>query len=401
MSSTTDAVAATAQESRTRIPLPVYVLSFTILAFTTSEFMVSGLMNPLAADLPASISSVGYLIAIYALSMVLIAPPASVLLARIPPKSALIVISLVFIAGELIAAAAPNYAVIVVGRILTGAAAGTAYGVTLSIAAQSVAESVRGRAVGIVMGGNTVGTVIGLPLASFLGTTFGWRLAFAFVAVLAAVGLVASIMLVPALEQGERPRILSQLSELRNGGLWLAYATSGLLIGAVFSIFSYFSPILTERAGFTQSWVPIILAAYGVTCVLGLIVVSRLADAYTLTISIVGAVVIAAASVLFLVADTSKVAVLVAVAALGLAGVSLNPAFAVRVMRAGGVSFAVNTVHTSIICFGIFVGASLGGLLIDLTGTLHAVYYLSLVLAVTGLAVLAPKLSTAATEIKG
>ncbi|WP_226358264.1 MFS transporter [Pseudonocardia sp. ICBG601] len=378
----------------------MYVLSFTILAFTTSEFMVSGLMNPLAADLPASISSVGYLIAIYALSMVLIAPPASVLLARIPPKSALIVISVVFIAGELIAAAAPNYAMIVVGRILTGAAAGSAYGVTLSIAAQSVAESVRGRAVGIVMGGNTVGTVIGLPLASFLGTTFGWRLAFAFVAVLAAVGLVASMLLVPALEQGEQPKIVSQLSELRNGGLWPAYATSGLLIGAVFSIFSYFSPILTERAGFTQSWVPIILAAYGVTCVLGLIVVSRLADAYTLTISIAGAVVIAAAAVLFLIADTSKVAVLVAVAALGFAGVSLNPAFAVRVMRAGGVSFVVNTVHTSIICFGIFVGASVGGLLIDLTATLHAVYYLSLVLAVAGLATLAPKLSTAATEVK-
>ncbi|WP_420041578.1 MFS transporter [Gordonia sp. MP11Mi] len=367
-------------------------MSFTILAFTTSEFMVSGLMNPLAADLPASISSVGYLIAIYALSMVLIAPPASTLLARIRPKSALIVISVVFIVGEIIAATAPNYAVIVVGRILTGAAAGTAYGVTLSIAAQSVSESVRGRAVGIVMGGNTIGTVIGLPLASFLGATFGWRLAFAFVVVLAAIGLVASMLLVPVLDQGPQPKIFAQLSELKNGGLWLAYATSGLLIGAVFSIFSYFSPILTERAGFTQSFVPIILVAYGIACVIGLIIVSRLSDRYALTISAIGAIVIAAAAILFLVADTSKVAVLIGIAALGLAGVSLNPAFAVRVMREGGVSFVVNTVHTSIICFGIFLGASLGGLLIDLTGTLHSVYYLALALALGGIAVLIPKL---------
>ena len=129
----------------TRVPLPVYVLAFTILAFTTSEFMVAGLMNDLSRDLPATIPSVGYLIAIYALSMVLVAPPASIYLTRFRPKSALIAISIVFIIGELIAAAAPSYTVIVIGRILTGAAAGTAYGVTLSIAAQAVPERIRGR----------------------------------------------------------------------------------------------------------------------------------------------------------------------------------------------------------------------------------------------------------------
>ncbi|MDJ0395836.1 MFS transporter [Rhodococcus sp. G-MC3] len=383
----------------TRVPLPVYVLAFTILAFTTSEFMVSGLMNDLAQDLPASIPSVGYLIAIYALAMVLVAPPASIFLTRFRPKSALIAISVVFIIGELIAAAAPNYSVIVIGRILTGAAAGTAYGVTLSIAAQAVPEKIRGRAIGIVMGGNTIGTVIGLPVASFLGNTFGWRLAFAFVAVLAATALVASFVLVPAVDAGPRPKILAQLSELRNGSLWLAYATSGLLIGGVFSIFSYFSPILTDRAGFDQSWVPIILAAYGVACVLGITVVSRLSDDFPLTVACVGAVVIFLSGLLFLLGDSNSVVVLIGVAALGFAGVSLNPAFAVRVMRVGGISFVVNTVHTSIICFGIFLGASLGGVIIDLSGSVHSVYYLSLAFAGLGIVALIPKLGTARAEL--
>ncbi|KZF12692.1 MAG: MFS transporter [Rhodococcus sp. (in: high G+C Gram-positive bacteria)] len=383
----------------TRVPLPVYVLAFTILAFTTSEFMVSGLMNDLARDLPASIPSVGYLIAIYALSMVLVAPPASIYLTRFRPKSALIAISIVFIIGELIAAAAPSYAVIVIGRILTGAAAGTAYGVTLSIAAQTVPEKIRGRAIGIVMGGNTIGTVIGLPVASFVGNAFGWRLAFAFVAVLAAIALVSSVALVPAVDAGPRPKILAQLSESRNGSLWLAYATSGLLIGAVFSIFSYFSPILTERAGFDQSWVPIILAAYGVACVIGITVVSRLSDSLPLTVASVGAVVVFLSGLLFIFGDGNSVVVLVGVAALGFAGVSLNPAFAVRVMKVGGTSFMVNTVHTSIICFGVFLGASLGGVIIDVTGSVHSVYYLSLAFASAGIFALMPKLGAVRAEI--
>ncbi|MDJ0363201.1 MFS transporter [Rhodococcus sp. H29-C3] len=386
-------------EHVTRVPFPVYVLAFTILAFTTSEFMVSGLMNDLARDLPASIPSVGYLIAIYALSMVLFAPPASIFLTRFRPKSALIAISMVFIVGELIAATAPNYTIIVLGRIVTGAAAGTAYGVTLSIAAQAVPEKIRGRTIGIVMGGNTIGTVVGLPVASFLGNAFGWRLAFAFVAVLAGAALLASIAFVPAIEVGARPNVLAQLSELKNARLWLAYATSGLLIGAVFSIFSYFSPILTDRAGFEQSWVPIILAAYGVACIVGITVVSRLSDNFPLILSIVGALVIFSSTLLFLLADSSKVLVLVGVAALGFVGVSLNPAFAVRVMRVGGVSFVVNTVHTSIICFGIFLGAALGGVVIDAAGSVHAVYYLSLTLAAAGIAVLAPKIRAARAEI--
>ncbi|WP_020110518.1 MFS transporter [Rhodococcus sp. 114MFTsu3.1] len=385
----------------TSVPFPVYVLAFTILAFTTSEFMVSGLMNDLARDLPASIPSVGYLIAIYALSMVIVAPPASILLARIPPKKALVAISIAFIVGELIAAAAPNYAVIVVGRIITGAAAGTAYGVTLSIAAQSVPEKIRGRAIGIVMGGNTIGTVFGLPLASFLGNAFGWRLAFAFVAVLAGVALVASVKFVPTVDAGAPPKIRAQLSELRNGGLWLAYATSGLLIGAVFAIFSYFSPILTDRAGFDQSLVPVILAAYGVACVVGITVVSRLSDNFPLVVSIVGAVMIFTSGLLFLLADSNKIVVLVGVAALGLAGVSLNPAFAVRVMRVGGMSFVVNTVHTSIICFGIFLGASLGGVIIDASGSVHSVYYLTLAFAAAGVLVLLPMTRRARNEISG
>ena len=383
----------------TRVPLPVYVLAFTILAFTTSEFMVAGLMNDLSRDLPATIPSVGYLIAIYALSMVLVAPPASIYLTRFRPKSALIAISIVFIIGELIAAAAPSYTVIVIGRILTGAAAGTAYGVTLSIAAQAVPEKIRGRAIGIVMGGNTIGTVIGLPLASFLGNAFGWRLAFGFVAVLAAIALVASFMLVPAVDAGPRPRIVAQLSELRNGSLWLAYATSGLLIGAVFSLFSYFSPILTDRAGFDQGWVPIILAAYGVACVIGITVVSRVADNFPLTVASVGAVVIFLSGLLFIFGDTNSLLVLFGVAALGFAGVSLNPAFAVRVMKLGGTSFVVNTVHTSIICFGIFLGASLGGVIIDVSGSIQSVYYLSLVFAGIGILSLLPKLGTARVEL--
>jgi predicted MFS family arabinose efflux permease len=61
------------------------------------------------------------------------------------------------------------------------------------------------------------------------------------------------VKFVPTVDAVAPPKIRAQLSELRNGGLWLAYATSGLLIGAVFAIFSYFSPILTDRAGFDQS----------------------------------------------------------------------------------------------------------------------------------------------------
>ncbi|OZD01738.1 MFS transporter [Rhodococcus sp. 06-235-1A] len=383
-----------------RVPFTVYILAFTILAFTTSEFMVSGLMNDLARDLPATVPAIGYLIAIYALSMVVLAPPSSILLSKVRPKTALLVVSTVFIIGELTATMAPNYAVIVIGRIVTGAAAGTAYGVTISIAARAVPDRARGRAIGIVMGGNTIGTIVGLPVASFLGNAFGWRLAFAFVALLATVALVAAVVCVPGLDPGPPTRLRSELATLKNRSLWLAYSTSGLLIGSVFSIFSYFSPILTQRAGFDQSTVPIILAGYGLACAIGITVVTRLSDSYPLTVAGVGSLIVLSSGLVFLVGDTDPILVLIGAAALGLAGVSLNPAFAVRVMRVGGTSFAVNTVHTSIICFGIFLGATLGGLVIDTSGSVHSVYYLSLALAAAGAITLLPKYRTVREELR-
>ncbi|WP_078871517.1 MFS transporter [Streptomyces caatingaensis] len=375
------------------VPRPVHVLALGIFAMVTSEFVVAGLMPQMAEGLGVSVPEIGYLITAYAAAMALGGPFLTVALLRLPQKTALYALFAVFLAGNVLAATATGYGVMMAARVVTGVAAQAFFGIALSIVPQLTAPAVRGRAVGVVMNGLMLGTLLGLPLSTLIGEHLGWRAAFWAIGLLTAAAAVATAVGVPGLGRSEGGGdVRRELTVFRNPRLWLVLSTSTLIIGATFAAFSYFHPVLTEVTGFGTGAVAPLLIAYGAATVVGNTVVARLADRHTLPVLACGLALNLAFLTGFALLAHLAVPAVACMLGIGLVGVTMNPAMIVRVQRTANARPLVNTVHSSFITFGIIIGSSAGGLAVDRTG-LRGPLWIGAAMAALGLLTLVPDLA--------
>ncbi|MBB3733139.1 MFS transporter [Nonomuraea dietziae] len=376
------------------MPRAVYVLAIGIFAMVTSEFAVGGLMPEMAHGLGVTISQIGYLITAFAVAMSAGGPLMTVALVRIRPKPALMVLFAIFLVGNVLAALAPSYPIMMVARVITGVASQAFFGVAISVAVQLSRPEVRGRALAVVLNGLMLGTLLGLPLSTLIGGQFGWRAAFWAVGALTVIAALATTMGVPGLGRadGGTGDFRQEVAVFRNSRLWLALSTSTLIIGATFAAFSYLSPILTQVTGFSSGTVPLLLVAYGAATVIGNHVVGRLADRHTISVLLAGLILNTIFLAGFALFAHLSVPAVIAMLGVGLVGVTMNPAMAVRVQRVGNAGPLVNTVHASFITLGVIVGSAVGGLAIDGFG-LRAPLWLGVGLAVLGIGSLLPELA--------
>ncbi|MDN2713799.1 MFS transporter [Janthinobacterium sp. SUN120] len=376
------------------MPLVVYILGLTIFSLTTSEFMVAGMMPSLALAMDEPVTRIGYLISLYAMGMVIGGPLSTIILLklRVPNKKGLLWLLCFYVLAQSVAASATSYDILAIARVVTGVAAATCFGLSLAICADIVAPNARGRAAAVVIGGLMLASVVGVPVATLIDQHLGWRASFWVVVVLALLCLALITVLVPRTKPSEVVSLGNELGEFRNRHLWAAYASSGLIIGAIFAAFSYFAAILTEITGFPASSIPWLLGVYGVANVVGNAVVGRYADRYTTVIMVWGMVILGISLALFAVFAHDKSISVALLVVTGLVGMSMNPAIIARVMKTAHPGPLVNTVHTSVINIGLGAGSWLGGLGIAAGYGLRSPLWVGVALAVLGLLSLLPYL---------
>ncbi|MFJ3721865.1 MFS transporter [Streptomyces sp. NPDC090045] len=378
------------------MPKAVYVLALGIFAMVTSEFVVAGLMPQISEGLGATIPQVGYLITAFAVAMALGGPFLATAVLKLPHKSALMVLFAVFLGGNVLAALSTDYVTMAIGRVITGVASSAFFGVSLSVVAEITKPEMRGKAIGAAMNGLMLGTLLGLPVSTFVGGQFGWRAAFWAISGLTVLAALATIVGVPSVTGAEGeggPSVKDEMRAFKNPRLWLVFSTSTLIIGATFSAFSYFTPILTELTGFSEGSVPWLLVAYGAATVVGNTIVGRFADEHTIVTQLVGLglnMVFLAGFAVF--AEVTAPA-LIFMMGIGLVGVTMNPCMITRVQRTANARPLVNTVHSSFITLGIVIGSWLGGAGINAYG-LRAPLVLGVIMAFLGLFTLLPDLRT-------
>lgn len=376
------------------MPLVVYILGLTIFSLTTSEFMVAGMMPSLALALDEPVTRIGYLISLYAMGMVIGGPLSTIILLklRVPNKQGLLWLLGFYVLTQAIAASATSYDILAIARVVTGVAAATCFGLSLAICAEIVSPHARGRAAAVVIGGLMLASVVGVPVATLIDQHLGWRASFWLVVLLALLCLALIAMLVPRAKPSVVVSLGNELGAFRNRQLWAAYASSGLIIGAIFAAFSYFASILTEITGFPASAIPWLLGVYGVANVVGNAVVGRYADRYTTLIMVWGMLILSISLALFAVFAHDKTISVVLLVVTGLVGMSMNPAIIARVMKTAHPGPLVNTVHTSVINIGLGAGSWLGGLGIAAGYGLRSPLWVGVALAVLGLISLLPYL---------
>jgi MFS transporter, DHA1 family, inner membrane transport protein len=244
----------------------------------TGEFGIMGLLPDVASDIGVSIPVAGHAISAYALGVVVGAPVIAVLAARLSRRMLLLALMTAFVAGNVASALAPRYGWLVVLRFLTGLPHGAYFGVASLVAAKLAQPNQRARAVGRVMLGLAVATLLGVPLATSLGQTLGWRAAFAAVGVIGALAILLIWRFVPADAADADASPFRELGALRRLQVWLTLGIGAVGSGGMFAVFSYITPTLVNVAGIREALVPFVLCVFGTGMIIGNVAGSRLAD---------------------------------------------------------------------------------------------------------------------------
>ncbi len=285
----TTAPAPDPRSGSSRMPLAVYVLGLSVFALGTSEFMLSGLLPPIADDMGVSIPQAGLLISAFAVGMVVGAPLLAVTTLRLPRRMTLLALLAVFGLGQVVAALAPSYAVLFASRVVSALACAGFWAVGASVAIAMVPVNARARAMGVMIGGLSIANVIGVPAGTFLGENLGWRSAFWTVGAASGVAFIGVLTLIPPIPRpATMPQLRHEVRIYRDRQVWLSVAIIALSGGAVFCLFSYLAPLLTDVAGLDDGWVPTVLALFGVGALIGTTVGGRIADAHLFGVMFTG-----------------------------------------------------------------------------------------------------------------
>ncbi|KOU45503.1 chemotaxis protein [Streptomyces sp. WM4235] len=385
-----------AASTRSRMPVAVYVLGLSVFALGTSEFMLSGLLPPIAEDMGVSIPQAGLLISAFAIGMVVGAPLLAVATLRLPRRTTLVSLIALFGLGQVAGALAPSYELLFASRVLSALACAGFWAVGAAVAIAMVDKDQRARAMAVMIGGLSIANVLGVPAGAFLGEHLGWRSAFWSVGAASAVALVGILTLIPKIPlPAEKPRIKSELRIYRDRQVWLSIGMTALAAGGVFCAFSYLSPLLTDVAGLDSGWVPWILGLFGVGALIGTTIGGRVADAHLFGVLIWGIT----ASTVFLTALALLASVQVAAIGLSfLLGVSAfftAPALNARMFNiAGAAPTLAGATTTAAFNLGNTGGPWLGGTVIDAGMGFSATAWAGAAMTVTaiGLAVAALRL---------
>ena len=352
------------------MPIALYALAAGAFGIGVTEFVIMGLLLDVSADLGVSISAAGLLISGYALGVVVGAPLLGALTGRLPHKTLLLALMVVFTLGNLACALAPDYWTLMAARVLTAFAHASFFGVGSVVATGLVAPNRKASAIALMFTGLTVANILGVPFGTWLGQAYGWRSTFLAVTLVGILAFIVIALLVPR----DEPAISTAedsaegtLAVLGRRTVLLGLLTTVLSWVGVFAAFTYLAPILTRVSGFSEAAVSPILLVFGAGLIAGNLLGGRLADRH-LVPTVVGTL-IALSVVLFAMtaAIHQPVAAVIAVGLLGAAAFATVAPLQMWVLEkaSGAGQGLASSFNIAAFNLGNAIGAWLGGFVID------------------------------------
>lgn len=360
------------------IPFAIWAIAFCAFGIGTTEFVLVGLLPTIANSLGISISSTGTLITLYALGVAIGGPVFTVLTGKIEHKKLLLLTIIVFIAGNATAFFAKDILMLQLSRIITGSAHGVFFGYAVTIASNMVTQDRKATAISLVFAGLMISTVIGVPLGTYIGSHFGWKITFLTIAVWGIIGLFILSFSLPNQPRATETLKLKDLPKVfRNTSVLIVLLANIFAYTGTFILFTYLSPILEKITGFSLDTINIILLIFGIGVALGNMTGGRISNrnpsktlVYLFTFHAV---------MLFMITFVlmSKPLMIIALLIFGFFAYSNVPALQLLVVQlsekkfpgSGSIASALNVSAFNI---GAASGSFIGGLVMDSSLTLHA-----------------------------
>jgi len=258
------------QSKKPNATLTLLALAISAFGIGSTEFISVGLLPLITDDFGISLSTAGLTVSIYALGVTIGAPLLTAFISRLSRKTVLLLVMTIFIIGNLTAAIAPIFSILIIGRIISALAHGVFMSIASVIAADVVEPNKRASAIAFMFTGLTLATVTGVPLGTFIGQVTDWRMSFIFIVMIGIIGLISNALLVPNQLSKGNPISLHDIGKvLGNIRMLLILFITAIGYGGAFVVYTYVSPILEQYMGYSPHTVIIILVVYGICVAIG------------------------------------------------------------------------------------------------------------------------------------
>ncbi|WP_405068269.1 MFS transporter [Kribbella sp. NBC_01510] len=342
--------------------LGVVAVTLGIFAIVTTEILPIGLLTPIGSDFALTPGRTGWLMTMPGLVAAVAAPVVTVVTARLDRRLMLCALMVLLAAAGFLAAAAPVYSLELFARSLVGLTIGGFWSIGAGLAGRLVPEQWTVRATAVIFSAVPLGSVLGVPVGTFVGELAGWRTSFVALGVLSLVVLAALYITVPPLPplQVTRPAVLRDaLRGSRN-----ALIVTCLIVTAHFATYTYVTPLLRDVV--RPELIGVFLLIYGAAGLVGNLVAGT-AAARNLTLTFAGcAGLIATATLLMPVVgrSTAGALLLLVVWGLGYGGIPVC-SMSMFAKAAPHSREAATVLFTSSFQAVLSIGALLGGLVVD------------------------------------
>ncbi|AMQ84354.1 MFS transporter [Pseudomonas glycinae] len=350
--------------------MAVFSLAMGVFGLLTAEYLPASLLTLMANDLGVSEALAGQAVtvtAVVALFAGLLVPG---LTRGIDRRWVLLGFSTLMVASNLLVAVSSSFAVLLLMRILLGIALGGFWSMAAAVAMRLVPSALLPRALSIIFSGIAIGTVVAVPLGSYLGGLYGWRSAFFAAAAVGMVTLAFQSLTLPCLAPRRPARLRTVLEVLLRPGIAMGMFGCVLVHSGHFAMFTYVRPFLEGTTGIGPQGLSLMLLGFGVANFVGTLLAGRLLERHPLaTLVLMPALVgVAALALVLLPASVPGQAVLLAIWGLAFGGVPVAwsnwvaSAVPDQAESAGGM--VVASVQSA-----IATGAAAGGAMFSLGGS--------------------------------
>ena len=253
-------------------------LAFGGLAIGMTEFSMMGILQDIAKDQHIAITEAAHFIALYALGVVVGAPILTIFTGKIAPKKVLMLLMILFVVFNGLFALAPEYNTLAISRFMAGLPHGAFFGVGSVVASQLAKKGKEAQAIAFMFTGMTIANLAGVPLGTYIGHHYSWRITYGIIALLGLVTFAAIYFWLPTIDTKSTGDLKQQLSYFKQPKAWLIVATIAIGTGGLFSWITYISPMVTKVGGLSEDRVPLIMILVGAGMFVGNILGGKLAD---------------------------------------------------------------------------------------------------------------------------
>lgn len=253
-------------------------LAFGGLAIGMTEFTMMGILQDIAKDQQIEITQAAHFIALYALGVVVGAPILTVFTGKIAPKKVLLLLMLLFVFFNGLFAIAPEFNTLSITRFMSGLPHGAFFGVGSVVAAQLAQKGKEAQAIAFMFTGMTIANLAGVPLGTYIGHHFSWRITYGIISLLGLVTFAAIYFWLPKIDTRNNGDLAQQLSYFKQTKAWLIVAIISIGTGGLFSWITYISPMVTKVGSLAEDRVPLIMILIGLGMFFGNIIGGKIAD---------------------------------------------------------------------------------------------------------------------------